>query len=74
MRLQNDRNAIRIEIYSLFGRAEIYEKERRKRMTECKREITKEIHDNAGGDGKPLRKWKDVFTKAEKEAQDADYD
>lgn len=34
-------------------------------MTECKREITKEIYDNAGGDGNPLRKWKDVFSDAE---------
>lgn len=34
-------------------------------MTECRREITKEIYDNAGGDGKPLRSWKDVFTDAE---------
>lgn len=44
MRLQNDRNAIRIEIDSLFGRAEIYEKERRKRMAEGNREITKEAY------------------------------
>lgn len=34
-------------------------------MTECKREITKEIYDNAGGDGKPLRNWKDVFSDTE---------
>lgn len=34
-------------------------------MTECKREITKEIYDNAGGDGKPLKDRKSVFTEAE---------
>ena len=34
-------------------------------MTECRREITKEIYDNAGGDGRPLRRWKDVFSDAE---------
>ena len=44
MRLQNDRNAIRIEIDSLFGRAEIYEKEMRKRIEEGNREITKEAY------------------------------
>lgn len=43
MRLQNDRNAIRIEIDSLFGRAEIYEEEKKKRMVEGHGEIAKEV-------------------------------
>ena len=39
--------------------------EGRQRMTLCNREITKEIYDAAGGDGKPLKDRKEVFSDSE---------